>query len=260
MDREAINQEFQNKVKACTKKAVCGRPFVLVGKLQHWLRSPVKPGGGVTHAERLLDIAYHSRKMRLPISSTQFQPGNDCCLLVFCILHGIGCGAAISHFSQWGNVDRLLPLRQDTVEDMFGKANILDTHLRSSFFEQQYLFCPARFDLRRTQTWGEKRVVPICEKNLITSKGGTAKLWQIAVPEEFVGSSLRDLCSGSRFDASSEKDEPEWVSRQSPISTDITKPALYLVPVSDPSTNNMCAALSVCLENLSRCILPNLPE
>lgn len=228
MDREAINQEFQHKLKVCTKQAACGRPFVLVGRLQDWLRSPVEPGVGVTHAERLLDVAYHSRMMRLPISSTQFQPGDDCCLLVFCILQGIGCGAAISHFSQWGNVDKLLPLRQDTVDDMFEKAKILDTHLRSSFFEQQYLFCPARFDLRRTQHWGDRRVVPICARNLITSKGGTAKLYQIAVPEEFVGSNLRDL-SGSRFDASSkEGDEPEWVSRQSRTSTDIAKRAILL--------------------------------
>ena len=230
MDREVINQEFQHKVQECTKKAACGRPFVLVGKLQDWLRSPVEPGVKTTHAERLLDVAYPSRAsrgLRLPISPHQFQPGDDCCLLVFCILQRIGCGAAISQVSEWGNVDKLLPLRRDAVDEMFEKANIMDIHLRSSFFEQQYLFCPARFDLRRTQKWAEERVVPICEKNLITSKGGTAKLYQIAVPEEFVGASLRDLCSGSRFDASKkEEDEPEWVSRQSPTSNDITNPAI----------------------------------
>ena len=244
MDRKAINQEFQDKLKDCTRQAACGRPFVLVGKLQDWLRSPVKPGGKVTHAERLLDDAYYSRKMRLPISYEQFQPGDNCCLLVFCILQRIGCGAAISYFSRYGKVDKLLPLRQDTVDDMLEKAKILDKHLRSSFFEQQYLFCPARLDLRRTQDWGDRTVVPICERNLITSKGGTAKLYQIAVPEEFVGSTLRDLCLGSRFNASSkDEDEPEWVSRHPRTYIEIHQ-ACYSILFYGPVLTNVRSDIS----------------
>jgi hypothetical protein len=42
-------------------------------------------------------------------------------------------------------------------------------------------------------------VIPICRKEKINNKGGTAPLWQIEVPEEFVGPRLRDVIPSARF-------------------------------------------------------------
>ena len=83
--------------------------------------------------------------------------------------------------------------------------------LPSRFYELQYLFCPAKFEMHGDDDWGEEVVIPICEKNPI-KKGGTAELWQISVPEEFVGPSLRNIASGSRFDNKpGSGKEPDWV-------------------------------------------------
>lgn len=85
--------------------------------------------------------------------------------------------------------------------------------LIDEFLKLQFHYSPAKFNLYQGADWDDEHtVVPICEKNSINKKGGTAELWQIAVPEEFVGHKLRDISSGSRFNVNADKDtEPEWV-------------------------------------------------
>ena len=60
------------------------------------------------------------------------------------------------------------------------------------------------FDLHARTEWDEDMVVAMYRKNPIKA-GGTAKLWQIDMPEEFVGQTLRDISSGCRFNAGSEQ-------------------------------------------------------
>ena len=215
MKKEEIQQEFIDKLDEYTRKAACGRDFILVDRLQNWLRSPV--GGEGTYATRLLDrVAYSNRhKPGLPITSEKFKPGDDCCLLVFSILQKLGRGNLIDVFSRKKRVDKLLPISRHDLDTI---ANDPDTiandrdhaGLSSAFFELQHRFRPASFELYDRNDWGEDKVVPIYRKNPIKA-GGTAKLWQIDVPVEYVGHALRDIYSGSRFNAGSEKD-PDWVS------------------------------------------------
>lgn len=208
MDNEAILAEFTGKLDEYTRKAACGRDFMLVDRLHDWLRSPV--GGEGTHADRLLHrVAYSDRRLPgVPITSDKLKPGDDCCLLVFCILQRIGRGDLINVFSRKGKVDRLLPIPRHDLEAIANDVH--DADLSSAFFELQHRFRPARFNLHGTTDWDEDMVVPIYRKIPIKA-GGTAELWQIDIPEEFVGQTLRDISSGSRFNAGSEEN-PDWVS------------------------------------------------
>lgn len=207
MEVEAIRKEFTGKLDEYTRKAACGREFTLIDRLQDWLRSPV--GGEGTHADRLLRVAYDYRnKPGVPMTTDKLKPGDDCCLLVFCILQRIGRGNLIHIFSRKGKVDRLLPIPRAHLEAIANDEH--DADLSSAFFELQHRFRPARFDLHGRTDWDEDIVVPIYQKNAIKA-GGTARLWQIDIPEEFVGQTLRDISSGSRFNAGSEED-PDWVS------------------------------------------------
>ena len=213
MKHEAITQEFEGKLKEYTRTAACGRRFVHVEKLLYWLRSSVEPPvePPASHADRLLHVAYSERPLPgLPIALEKFHPGDDCCLLVFCILHMIDCENKIDVFVRRRKIDKLLPLRWDSVQDIFRAAGVEKQDLPSKFYELQYLFCPAKFEMHGDDDWGEEVVIPICIKNSI-KKGGTAELWQISVPEEFVGPSLRNIASGSRFDNNGSGKEPDWV-------------------------------------------------
>ena len=222
MKHEAIIQEFEGRLKEYTRTAACKRRFVLVEKLLDWLRSSVEPR--VSHADRLLHVAYSKRTVPgLPITIEKFQPGNDCCVLVFCILHMLDCENKIDVFVRRRKIDRLLPLRWDSVQDTFRAAGVENQDLPSRFYELQYLFCPAKFEMYGADDWGQEVVIPISTKNLI-KKGSTRELWQISVPEEFVGPRLRHIASGSRFDNNyGSGKESDWVCA----------PTAYLLQVPD---------------------------
>ena len=206
---EAILEEFKTKLKYYTRQAECGRSFVLVDSLQGWLNSAVEGQG--THADRLLhNVAYKDRpKPGVPISPEKLKSGDGCCLLVFCILQLLGRGDLLHIFSRKEKVDRLLPLSPHDLLQIFKSGEVEDLTIASQFYDLQHQFRPARFDLHGRTEWDRDTVVPIYRKNHIKS-GATASLWQIDVPEEFVGEKLRDVASGSRFNNNTD-DEPDWV-------------------------------------------------
>ena len=216
---DVILNEFKVKLEGYTRQAACGRYFVLVDSLQNWLRSPAE--GGTTYADRLLHgVAYRHRHLPgVPISPDKLIPGNDCCLLVFCILHMLGHGDLIYSFSRREKVDRMLPFSFHDLQDIYRSSDIDDPDFVSRFLDLQDRFRPARFDLHNRTAWNEHMVVPICRRNPI-KEGATASLWQVDVPEEFVGQKLRDAASGSRFNANTDE-EPDWVRG---LAFDLTTP------------------------------------
>ena len=215
MKHEAIVTGFDHKLEEYTRTAVCGRKFILVDKLLKWLRSPVE--AQITRADHLLRAAYREwASPGRPITSYAFREGADCCLIVFCILQTIGCGSKVHFFKRKGKVDGQIPFTRETVQDIFRAASVEDEELPSKFYDVQYRFRPAKFDLREGSDWDAEIVIPIYQKNLI-KRGGVGELWQINVPEEFVTPMLRSVASGSRFNASADsEEEPDWVCHSLP--------------------------------------------
>ena len=204
LDHDAVLRRFRQKLEECTKVAVCNRPYVLVEKLQEWLRSPAPPAT-TTQAGCLLHAAYRNRRQPgLPITLSDFVPSRDCCLLVFGILLAIDCGERLHRITESDKVDSDLPLRWETVQDIFSDSE----QQALSFFQMQWRFCPHKFDLYKSKTLRKGRVVPVCWKEPI-KEGGTAHLWHIAVPEEFVMPSLRKAVSDSRVPAGPPGSETE---------------------------------------------------
>ena len=210
-DIAKIIEDFDLQLEKHTRQAHCGKPFVQVERLQDWLRSS-GPWGG-TYADRLLHrVAYRDRTgPGWPNISAQFGPGDECCLLVFCILLKFGCGDLIDVFTRKAKCDQSLPLQLTTLEAIFGNAGLgLDAQdLARQFDLLQHRFRPAKFELQRSLDWDENTVLPIYNKILV-GRGATATVWQIDVPEECVGPNLRNVCAGSRFNAGTNSD-PDWV-------------------------------------------------
>ena len=267
MDNEAINSEYQDVLTKYTRTAkrnpsfgLVDQPFILVDKLQDWLRSAATHE--TTHAQRLLHVAYSKRgKPGIPFESSNFEPGDDCCLLVFCILHTMGQGNLINIFSRKKKTDGQLPLRRDTLQNIFGSAKIQGPDMSSKFFDLQHRFCPHKFDLLLGADLEEERVIPIREMNHI-KQGGTADLWQICVPEDFVGRRLREVSAGSKHNAGSEE-EPEWVSSPSTQMFHISQAWLDRAAIHSIDTRvnaYFLLAISICFKNLSWQKPSPLPE
>lgn len=212
LDHDASLRDFELKLQECTMQAVCGRPYVLVAKLTEWLMAKVGSGSNITQAGRLLLAAYRNRRQPgRPISVEQFS-GEDRCLLVFCILLRLGSGELVDTFQRHDIVDRRLPISLLNLRRDLETAGLPNAkQLVTDFDKIQWRFCPVRFDLHLSRRFHRNKIIPICKKEEINSKGGTAGLWQIAVQEEFVVGKLKDAVSSSRFNANGPNDEPDYV-------------------------------------------------
>lgn len=183
-------------------QATCGRHYVLVAKLATWLRTKVHPGTPQIQASRLLLAAYRNRiQPGLPIHVEQFSPGEDCCILVFSILLELGKGEFVHICQRQNIVDRHLPMDSRSLRRKLAKESIPNPEeLAIKFDDLQWRFCAAKFNLDIDRDHVKNVIIPICSKEMINAKGGTAQLWQIAVQEEFVGSKLKEAVSSSGFD------------------------------------------------------------
>ena len=201
MSGDAAFEDFRTKLGNCTRKAVCGRTYVLVDEFTKWMRDRAEPNSSITQAGRLLMAAYRdtSHPGFLPVTSEQIFTGDDCSLLVFSILLELGVGNLVNQFQANELVDKKLPIRLWTLENNLDNMRLPNAkELAARFDEVQWRFCPARFELGSNKEYQGKRIIPICQKRLI-NKGGTAQVWEISVQEQFVGPKIRAMVESSRF-------------------------------------------------------------
>lgn len=204
-------RDFSDKLHSYTRQAVCGRPYVLVAKLTQWLRSKVNPPAGTTQVSRLLFAAYRaSRSPGLPITPETCSVGDSSCLLVFSILLVIDRGDLIDYFHRHNIVDKHLPVPLLLLKERLDGFSDAE-QIAVLFDNVQWRFSPATFELHVGHTHLMNTIIPICKKSEINDKGGTAKLWQIEVQEEFIGPKLKDAVSKSRFNVDLSSNEPDWV-------------------------------------------------
>lgn len=217
---------FAAKVHELTKTAVDERPYVLVEKLQKWMRETTTKLDDKfrTNTDLLAHAAYFNKSNFPPIASARISdPGPDCCVIVFSILLDLELGHLIDLFSKKNVIDRRLP------EDLLS----LKTKLRElqdgdqvaeRFNERQWKFCPATFSLDMENEFIENRIIPICRKTHLSS-GGTAHVWQIVVQSEFVDKKLKNLLDADTTASYEDKDHGPVSQPVSPSIISIYGPA-----------------------------------
>ena len=190
-------EEFHHKLKSLTKQAACRRSFVFVEELKKWLLDPDH-----TRVGDLLIAAYAGQLLPPPNISGINSIESDCSLLVFSILLSIHHGHLLDIFSRNIN-DRDLPTEhagEARIQKFLDREHIPNAEeVARKFAQTKWSFCAPVFDLRTGHDYGTEVVLPIHKRRLMNDKGGTANLWEISVPEEFVSKKLRKAVADSRF-------------------------------------------------------------
>lgn len=186
----------------CHECPGCGSPYIQVERFQTWLKEKCSKRSETTWADQCLDAANQEDAGSLSLSDINAK-GSEC-LLVFSILYDIGAPEQIQYFQRKMLTDSKLPISlltlQNELEQRAGQGTSRpEADLARRFNERQWAFCPARFDWSSSFDCKKRTVLPICKRALLSTKGGTALLWQIAVQEEFVGQLLRTRSANSRF-------------------------------------------------------------
>ncbi|OAL52683.1 hypothetical protein IQ07DRAFT_380568 [Pyrenochaeta sp. DS3sAY3a] len=192
--------EFAQKISELTQTAVDNRKYVLVEKLQAWMREPSSSQLDKqyrTNTERLLRAAYPTKDF-LPIEPWRINgKGHKCSLVVFSILLDLGLENWIATFAEKGILDSKLPFDLHSLErKLSGLTGGDDAAER--FNERQWKFCPAIFGLGMEEDYVENQIIPICRKSEINT-GGTARVDQIVMQAEFVDPSLRSKLQNDHF-------------------------------------------------------------
>ena len=200
---DLIIHEFKAKLEECTARAICGRLYVRVAKLVEWMKSH-RPGESASQAACLLRAVYTQWKWpRLPNETYRISNANNrqsAALLVFAILLELGSAEHIHLFLRHG-FHKNLPIDLFQLRDKIAKiiADRTEADILADRFNQvQWRYCAAIFEYNMAVDIGRDMVIPICAKERINNKGGTADLWWIQVPEEFVSKELQKVIAGSR--------------------------------------------------------------
>ena len=199
-------ESFQQRLDGdFTRPAACGRHYVFVERLHSWLKSPSKSNPSATNASVLVEAAYHIEKF-VPVPLEQIESAHNpsnCSLLIFSLLLKLGCGNLIHYFLRKNVVDRDLPTATadpEVIQTLLVEAGIPNAyHIATRFEELRWRFCPVKFELGVGKDYVKERVLPIHKRKVLSLKGGTADVWDIIVPEEFVSDELATVVGASKF-------------------------------------------------------------
>jgi hypothetical protein len=173
------------------------RPFVLRSKLEKWLKDPVEE-----NAATLLEAVYNA--WHQPTPPIKIGTIVENCLITFCILIELKLGELIYCFQRCGILDAKLPIKLSELEEdvlnslmNYGMASA-DARARApdlarSFDREQWKYCAVRFKMGNRQNYESRRIFPYIDRKLITEKGATANLYEVAIPDGFLDKSLKDM-------------------------------------------------------------------
>lgn len=187
-----------------TGEAVDGRRYVRTRRMINWMREN-RYNEATVNGGLLLDDVYEAAHK----PSSQFRPieweqiSKDNCIIMFGLLTVLGYGHLIDVFRRHSIQDYLRKtddiIRQSMLEDHFESPDSLWTFM-DAFERRRWEFSPAEFDLGMDIVLEDGRcVLPFCHKQRINHKGATAKLYEVAVEEEFVQESFRQSIQGSKY-------------------------------------------------------------
>lgn len=181
-------EEFLEKLEELTLTAVCGRRFILINSLIKWFRE---------HPDKVTNLA-NKAYANTPYLCLPIQPKSilhsDCLLLVFSLLLELGYGKLIHSFKRridggesFSSIDnkRANEILADTVLAATDRER-----LATQFERQKWRYRPALLEYDHQRDWDHEVILPLLTRESINTKGGTASLWFIDVPVEFVNDML----------------------------------------------------------------------
>ena len=200
-DSDGAFRDFKQALKRMTVTPTYhgAKPFVLVHSLKKWWASSWD-GHDMTQAERLHHAVYKQSGGPFgPISASQLSKD---CLRVFSILLDLGRGELVHKFHQSYIEDSRLPVSNlDDVHYTITQMGLdLDDaearKLAQEFHAKQWSFCPIDLSIDMSKDLHEKYIMPICQKQKINEKGGSATgIYLIEVQAEFVSAELKKSAS-----------------------------------------------------------------
>lgn len=198
-----VLSEFRRRLKdEWTRKSSSGRPFIHVQQLQAWMRNRPTVNSSINYA-RLLAVAYlKPNRRRMDRPSDKIMYGAPSMPLVFAILLQLDQGHLIYLFSEAGVDDRSLPLGPDkhsSLRGVFELHHIPDWQpLLRRFEELQWSYCPAVLGGTLCEEISEETaldaniILPFVRQEAVNEKVGTARVYRVSVPEDFVSYPLRE--------------------------------------------------------------------
>ncbi|KAI0451728.1 hypothetical protein F5B21DRAFT_506921 [Xylaria acuta] len=187
-----------------TGEAVGGRKYVRTRRMIEWMRES-ESNRATANGGLLLDDVYgapHKHSSKFPPVDWK-QLSNDNCIILFGLLTILGYGHLIDVLQRHSIQDYLRKsgeiIEQNMLKDHFESPTGLQKFM-DDFERRRWEFSPVKFDLRMDIILEDRRcVLPFCRRQRINLKGGTAKLYEVAVEEDFVQESLRVAIQGSTY-------------------------------------------------------------
>jgi len=185
-------EEFLEKLKELTLAAVCGRRFILIKSLIKWFRE---------HPDKVANLANkayaNTSHLGLPIQPKSILH-SDCLLLVFSLLLELGYGKLIHSFKRriddgesFSSIDN--KRANEILVEAVRQSELAATDqegLATLFERRKWRYRPALLEYDHQRDWDHEVILPLLTMESINTKGGTASLWFIDVPVEFVNDML----------------------------------------------------------------------
>lgn len=215
-------QTFHEQIKKNSDNSVSGRTFVFTKRLELWLNSMVDILEPLTMLEILFDTVVANEASGNEIT----PPWQSDSVLIFCILMQLGVGDRLQVFVANGMSDKSLPIPDQNLRALAKDLGHVGEKFASKFQEMQWQYLPATFDLDGVHEWSQDKIIPICYQNSI-AEGRTAKVYEVAIPEDFIGLNLAHAFPHCRRYLNSDLHiNPGWVSQ---ILTNFTPRAQKLI-------------------------------
>lgn len=176
---------FNEQIQKNSAYSVSGRSFVLTKRLKLWLNSIADTLEPLT----MLEILFNTVVVNEASGNGITPPWQSDSVLIFCILIQLGVGNRLQEFVTNGISDKSLPFQEQDLHSLAKDLGHVGETFASKFFVMQWQYLPATLDLDRVYEWPQEKVIPICYQNLI-AEGRTAKVYEVAIPEDFIGPNL----------------------------------------------------------------------
>jgi len=172
------------------KSCSCQRKIVHVHALQAWWKKRVSESG-ITKLERFLHESPVPIHLSLPVKPTRISKSGQSCFCTLSLLLKQGRDHLIDRFCEANMYDDYLVRSEN---DQILRRQLADVVQRGEveviiedFHKEKWAYCPLNLTLdMAVNLQGTKVILPFCSKIKLSSKGGTASVYWVAVQKDLV--------------------------------------------------------------------------